>query len=207
MLTASDVSTLLLTMGLIMGAWLGFMMAIEYRAQQRQHAEQHGVMLSRFDALGVVVVRELRHAPASPASVRREINEADAALRANDEKPPAVPPDERPRAPTCAASWLRSGSTATTRTPWRRTCSAHPASARWAPSSTGRTTAPPDAPAVASPPVVAVASASGAAADVDPRQLDLLAWKPRRPPRPVASRPGQLSLLFGIDIEPEPPKK
>ena len=56
-------------------------------------------------------------------------------------------------------------------------------------------------------PVAAVASSSKAG-DIDPRQLSLLDWRPRpivAAPPPPARRlpPGQLSLLFGIDIEPE----
>jgi IS1 family transposase len=56
-------------------------------------------------------------------------------------------------------------------------------------------------------PVAAVASSSSAAPDVDPRQLSLLDWRPRpivAAPPPPARRlpPGQLSLLFGIDLEP-----
>jgi IS1 family transposase len=77
-----------------------------------------------------------------------------------------------------------------------------------APSEPSGPAVPPDAPAV---PVLAVAGSSGAA-DVDPRQLDLLAWRPRPivvAPTPPPTRrlpPGQLSLLFGIDLEPEPTK-
>ena len=93
MLTASDVFPALVAL-LFMGAAVGFLMAFEYRAQQRQQAEQHRVTIRRFDALGTVVVGAVRLVDASPAQIRREIDEADAALRADEEKPPAVPPDD-----------------------------------------------------------------------------------------------------------------
>ncbi len=56
---------------------------------------------------------------------------------------------------------------------------------------------PPASPATAVP----VAAPAG-----DPRQLDLLSWKPRPTPAPRHLPPGQLSL-FGIDIEPDPRPK
>lgn len=97
MLTASDIVPGLVAL-LFMGAAVGFLMAMEYRAQQRQHVELHHATLRRFDAVGVMVIRELRRPTTRPASIRREIAETDAALRADEEKPPAAPPDEGPPA-------------------------------------------------------------------------------------------------------------
>jgi IS1 family transposase len=68
--------------------------------------------------------------------------------------------------------------------------------------SSGATPAPSPAPATP-PPVPVAASAAPAPARASWEQLDLLAWRPREPARILP--PGQLSL-FGIDIDPDPPR-
>lgn len=91
MITAADVFPALVAL-LFMAAAIGFLALMEYRAQQRQHADHNRVVIRRFDALAVVVVRELRREIIRADVIRREVEAASAQLRAEEDRPPPAAP-------------------------------------------------------------------------------------------------------------------